>query len=101
MTLEAGVLRDADSLRRAIEVSASVLATAQSLHPVDVYAREVINLATVASLLARAAVARKESRGTHTRLDFAGTSDEFLGRLVCVGDASPHLVRLPAEEPVA
>src|SRR6266545_1684087 len=72
MTRDAGVLRDASSLRRARKALAV-------MEPVD---REVANLLSVSRALVGAALVREESRGTHTRLDFPESSSEFLGRFV-------------------
>ena len=88
MTRAAGVLRDAASLTRARDALGS-------MQPSD---REVANLLVVSRALVHAALAREESRGTHTRLDFPETDPAFLGRLVFT-DAGPHFVRLP--EPAA
>jgi L-aspartate oxidase len=91
MTEGAGVLRDEASLEALLAtIPDAVAATDPASH-------EVRNLASVARLLVRAALARQESRGTHTRLDFPERSDRFLGRLVHVGDRAPELVPLPAE----
>lgn len=84
MTRYAGVLRDAESLQAA----ATALAT---LHPTD---PEVSNLRDVSVALVAAALAREESRGTHTRLDFPETSSEFLGRFVFAAQRDPQFIRL-------
>jgi len=75
MTTEAGVLRDTASLERAGEALAG-------MHPPE---PEVANLVRVSRALVGAALAREESRGTHTRLDHPATRDEFLGRIVFTG----------------
>ncbi len=75
MTLEAGVLRDAESLQRAADALAA-------MHPPE---PEVANLVQVSSALVRAALAREESRGTHTRLDHPEPRDEYRGRIVFTG----------------
>ena len=89
MTREAGVLRDAASLRRA-------RAAVEAMVPAD---REVANLRTVSLALVEAARAREESRGTHTRLDFPEPDPTFVGRFVFGAHAGPSFVRLP--EPAA
>ena len=88
MTRDAGVVRSAESLERAAQALAS-------LQPVDV---ESANLLTVSTALVRAATARRESRGTHTRSDYPDVSSAFLGRLVFTGGAAPEFVALPANE---
>jgi L-aspartate oxidase len=89
MTREAGVLRDASSLGRALEA----LDAMAPRTPV------VRNLWATSRALVAAALAREESRGTHTRLDFPEPSDEFLGRLVFHAETAPTFVPLPAEVP--
>lgn len=95
MTKEAGVLRDAASLQRALDAL-------EVMEPAD---REVVNLHTVSIALVRAALAREESRGTHTRLDFPETSTDLLGRFVFSGldgdDETPQSVLqfVPMREP--
>ena len=53
------------------------------------------NLLAVSRALVAGGLAREESRGTHTRLDFPETSDDFLGRFVFAGAPEPGFVRLP------
>jgi L-aspartate oxidase len=89
MTREAGVLRDAASLRRA-------RAALEAMPPAD---REVANLRTVSLALVQAALAREESRGTHARLDFPEPDPALLGRFVFGAGPAPSFVRLP--EPAA
>jgi L-aspartate oxidase len=93
MTLDAGVLRDAASLEHA--------ARSLAVPPpgADIAGWELANLVTVARALVRAARFRRESRGTHTRLDHPDSSAALLGRFVHVGSAAPELVMLPAEVP--
>jgi L-aspartate oxidase len=90
MTTGAGVLRTAPSLREcarhvAIDVGAH-----------DAASYELRNLLTVARSLVASALAREESRGTHTRLDFPETSAALAGRFFGAGD-DPTFVPLPAE----
>ncbi len=92
MTVGAGVLRDAESLE------AVATAVAVDVRAASVADHELANLLSVARALVGAAIAREESRGTHTRLDFPETSPAFAGRLFC--DAgTPFFVPLPAEVP--
>jgi len=93
MTVDAGVLRDATSL----EHGAALLVGPTSVD--DIAGWELKNLVTVAQGLVGSALARCESRGTHTRLDHPDPSVAFLGRFVHVGSALPELVMLPAEVP--
>jgi L-aspartate oxidase len=72
MTRLAGVLRSADSLAGAREV-------AQRVHGGD---DELRNLATVAQAVIAAALAREESRGSHTRIDHRETRDDLRLRFV-------------------
>jgi L-aspartate oxidase len=85
MTRDAGVLRDRVSLEDA-------RANLAAMDPSD---REVANLIAVSTALVGAALARQESRGTHTRLDFPDRSPEFAGRLVFAGAPDPFFVPLP------
>jgi L-aspartate oxidase len=62
------------------------------MRPAD---REVANLLAVSRALVDAALAREESRGTHTRLDFPDVDPRFLGRFVFEHGDTPTFVRLP------
>jgi L-aspartate oxidase len=91
MTAGAGVLRDAASL-------AEVLATLPpDCDASDPPSHELRNLLVVGRLLAGAALAREESRGTHTRLDFPDRSTDFLGRVFAVEDGTEVFELLPVE----
>jgi L-aspartate oxidase len=87
MTRDAGVLRSAASLERAADALGGLV-------PTDV---ESANLLAVSTVLVRAATARRESRGTHTREDHPAPSADFLGRLVFTGAPSPEFVPLATE----
>ncbi len=89
MTRDAGVVRSAESLERAADALAGMTGT-------DI---ESANLITVSTALVRAATARRESRGTHTRSDHPESSNAFMGRLVFTGSAAPEFVQLTANEP--
>src|SRR5690606_12164413 len=71
MTLNAGVLRSADSLMRAAEVCGGLV------EGDDPASYELRNLATVGRALCAGALAREESRGAHTRNDFPELSPEL------------------------
>jgi len=91
LTRDAGVLRDRESLERA----AAALAGMRAANLEDA------NLLTVGRALVQAALARQESRGTHTRLDYPERSPEFDGRFVFGHGPEPVLVPLPAAESVS
>jgi L-aspartate oxidase len=74
MTTGAGVLRDRESLQGVLEV------LPEGVPADDPDGYELRNLLAVGWSLATAALAREESRGTHTRLDHPETSSELLGR---------------------
>jgi L-aspartate oxidase len=88
MTRDAGVVRSAESLARA-------RGALDDMRPADV---ETANLLTMSNALVRAATAREESRGTHTRSDHPETDDRFLGRLVFTDHDEPDFVPLTAGE---
>jgi L-aspartate oxidase len=83
MTLGAGVVRTASSLRSA-EVTLEELADAWRLSAERDMPRgeELRNLLTVASALLVSATEREESRGAHTRADFLETEPRWRCRLV-------------------
>ena len=82
MTVEAGVVRDHDSLRRARAVIERATPSATPVTPED---WEHQNLLTVGGAVVVAATARLETRGAHTRTDHPQTSPAFLRRILVVG----------------
>jgi L-aspartate oxidase len=89
LTRDAGVLRDHDRLTRATDELVTMHADTL----------EDANLLAVGRALVASALARCESRGTHTRLDYPERSPEFDGRFVFGHGAAPVLVPLPAPQP--
>ncbi|MCB1029769.1 MAG: L-aspartate oxidase [Acidimicrobiales bacterium] len=81
MTMNAGVLRDRDSLEAATKVVDKELALAVGNSVADC---EMRNLATVARATVAAALKREESRGAHTREDFTETREELARRIVFI-----------------
>jgi L-aspartate oxidase len=79
-TRHGGVVRDAEGLASLIALLGSV--RRRPAHPLDLPAVETTALHTVATLLAKAAAARMESRGCHRRSDAPGARDEWQVRLV-------------------
>jgi len=82
MTVDAGVVRDRDSLRRARAVIERATPSVTPLTPED---WEHQNLLTVGGAVVVAAAARLETRGAHTRTDHPQTSPAFLRRILVVG----------------
>jgi len=93
MTIGAGVLRDRNRLQAVLDVlPADVVAD-------DAAGYELRNLVVVGWALTTAALAREESRGTHTRLDHPDRSDALVGRFFQVDDGltfHPLRVEVPA-----
>ncbi len=82
MTLNAGVVRTAESLGRASRDVQQVHAGLSGAGPGT---SEVRNLVVVAQALVVAATAREESRGAHSRTDFPHVDPEQRHRLVLFG----------------
>jgi len=74
MTARAGVLRSAEGLRAGIAELEELGETPASA--IDQDAWEATNLLTISTLLARAALLREETRGSHWREDFPERDDE-------------------------
>lgn len=66
---EVGIVREADGLRRALARFEEIGRGTEPDRP-DALASPVANAALTASLVARAALARTESRGAHSRSDY-------------------------------
>jgi L-aspartate oxidase len=79
MTINAGVLRSAESLQLAAEACAGEVVGD------DLAAWELRNLTTVGRVLCSAALARRESRGAHTRREFEGPDERFRARYIAGG----------------
>ncbi|MCX6523796.1 MAG: hypothetical protein NTX58_03375 [Actinobacteria bacterium] len=82
MSTDAGVQRSAETLHRAALVITQVMAELAPMDPQEVAVAEVQNLAQIAQTLVAAALARTESRGTHSRLDYPGLDPAQAHRLV-------------------
>ncbi len=83
MTVDAGVLRTAESMNRCLAVVEAVSEQVRRLGPGDRALAELRNLVDVAEGLLQAALMREESRGAHTRGDFVERDDQrFRCRLV-------------------
>lgn len=78
MTAGAGVVRSEASLAATL----GRLADVEVGSPGDPRSWEAANLVTVGSAVCRAAIARRESRGAHTREDHRERSPDLLGRFV-------------------
>jgi L-aspartate oxidase len=76
MTVHAGVLRSAESL------SVAAAACAGTVTGDDLASWELRNLVTVGRALCASALAREESRGAHTRSDFAELRSDLRARFV-------------------
>ena len=96
MSADAGVERDAAGLASAASTLAALDPASGVTLPGVAAEWEVCNLARVARTIVAAARAREESRGSHARSDFPGTSERFRGRLVVTGRAEPVFVPLNA-----
>jgi L-aspartate oxidase len=96
MSADCGVVRDAQSLRRAAETLSDLADLEEDLPAREMGTYEVINLLRVSRMIVATALAREESRGAHTRSDFPATDDAWLGRLVVRGEMAPEFVELPA-----
>jgi L-aspartate oxidase len=80
MSQGAGVMRSGDSLRETL-ATLKQLATHVSSSPC-IEAWEVSNLYLLATAIARAALEREESRGSHWRSDFPESSSDWISRIV-------------------
>jgi L-aspartate oxidase len=94
--VDATTVPDRESLQRTMTAHAGVLRSAESLHQAadacigavvgdDPGSWELRNLATVGRLLCAAALAREESRGAHTRVDFDATREDLRVRFIAGG----------------
>ncbi len=96
MSSDCGVVRDADGLRRASATLRDLARRADELSARSIAGYEVIDLLRVSQSIVASATARTESRGSHTRRDFPGSSEDMLGRFVSRGGPAPVFVALAA-----
>jgi len=99
MSRECGVMRDAESLQLAGETLRDLKRLANDLSERSIEAYEVCNLLRVSRAIVASAIARMESRGSHSRSDYPEQSDDFRGRFVLRGGTFPAFVGL--RDPVA
>ncbi len=88
MTRDAGVLRTEESLRIAERIVVAHAVRIDQAGPLEEDYAEVRNLLTVARAMIRAALDREESRGAHTRADFAQRDDEHFRVRLVAGDGA-------------
>ena len=94
MSADCGVVRDADTLRLAAETLSDLGRLTPDLPARTIATYEAFNLVRVARAIVAGAIARLESRGSHTRSDHPESSDEYLGRFVVTGGRIPSFVAL-------
>jgi L-aspartate oxidase len=86
MWRDVGIVRTEATLKRALDQLTEVCA--RVAHPQTRRAFEARNIHLVGTLVARAALAREESRGAHYRLDFPAHNDvKFLKHSVIKGES--------------
>ncbi|HEY3176515.1 MAG TPA: L-aspartate oxidase [Candidatus Polarisedimenticolia bacterium] len=91
-----GIVREAAGIESAMEALGSLL---DSMEPAAAPSRaglEACNMATVAWLVARCALARRESRGAHFRSDYPVHDHERFGRSSII-EITPPGPRIPCE----
>lgn len=99
----AGPFRDAEGLRRAVDVLAATRAKFHTTNGTTVVPQvaewETSNVLGAASAIAEAALMREESRGGHQRTDFPDTADAWRVRLAATLDPDGQLevMRAPLE----
>jgi L-aspartate oxidase len=82
MTLEVGIIRDADGLQAAISGIDARFAAQTGMRCNSIAEMELRNVTLLSGLVARAAMARTESRGAHYRSDFPTTEESWHKNLV-------------------
>jgi len=76
MSHNVGILRDDKSLKEAQDFIVQTLENNDFYNMADKRAIELLNMLTVGSIIIKAAMLRKESRGTHQRNDYPLTDDK-------------------------
>jgi len=76
MSHDVGIHRDAESLKEAQDYIEQTLKNNDFYNIANIRAVELLNMLTVGSVIIKAAMLRKESRGTHQRNDYPLTDDK-------------------------
>ena len=76
MSHNVGIHRDAESLKEAQDFIEQTLKNNDFYNIANIRAVELLNMLTVGSIIIKAAMLRKESRGTHQRNDYPLTDDK-------------------------
>lgn len=84
MTTDAGVLRSEESLKRARDVVGRIRSRIPR-HPNTADVAELANLSEIGLAMADLALARRESRGAHTRSDFPQRDDDRFRKRLLLG----------------
>ena len=82
MTLDVGIIRNADSLGRASREIKAMLAEQSGMRCNTIEEMELRNMTQLAALIAETASVRRESRGAHYRDDYPQTSEDWLLNLL-------------------
>ena len=80
-TNKVGIMRSKKLLREAMS-EVNFLINLHKKKNNDIYQIKINGLLDIASVIIRAALARKESRGTHQRIDYPNTSKIYLGNYI-------------------
>jgi succinate dehydrogenase/fumarate reductase flavoprotein subunit len=76
MSHNVGIHRDTESLKEAKDFIEQTLKNNDFYNIANIRAVELLNMLTVGSIIIKAAMIRKESRGTHQRNDYPLTDDK-------------------------
>ena len=76
MSHNVGIHRDAESLQKAQDFIEQTLKNNDFYNIANIRAVELLNMLTVGSIIIKAAMLRKESRGTHQRNDYPLKDDK-------------------------
>ena len=87
-----GIVRDGDSIRSYISELEGIKNEAEKLTGWFKY--KITSMVNVSMLIAKSALIREESRGSHIRADFPDENDEFLVHFTIKLDSEPYKVNL-------
>lgn len=90
MTENVGIVRNEDGLKKAISNLERIVEEIDVLS--GYYRIKLQNMVEVSSLMARSALLRKESRGTHIREDFPAEDPQWKAHIVWKRDSEPMII---------